>query len=415
MPEINLDFRKSNNKHFYPLFWDKHRYLVLRGGSGSGKSHFAAQKIIYRCLTDGIRHKFLILRKTQGSVRKSCFALIGDYLEKWGIQHEKIDLYIKFEGCELIFSGLDDPLKIKSIERVTGVFMEEATEFTLRDFMQLDLRLRGKFGTYKQIILAFNPEGGKLAWIFKKFFDIKNEDAFLDHSTWRDNKFIDKKYTEIVLKSGDATFLKIYDKGEWAELRNKIYSNYEKRKLNIVDVLRRADTIYAAIDFGFNNPCVFLLIAEMDTDVYVLKEYYKNKITNNTFINDVSTMLYKIEVEYNKTVNEQTEDKLSFQKTLQIYPDSAEPDRIKEFANAGWRVTPANKRVKDGIDETKRRHIIIDTECVNTCDEIGVYSYIEDKDGNVLEEPVKFKDHCMDCLRYGVYSHMQRGIVLYVS
>ena len=33
--------RETNNETFLPLFADRHRYLVLKGGGGSGKSIFA--------------------------------------------------------------------------------------------------------------------------------------------------------------------------------------------------------------------------------------------------------------------------------------------------------------------------------------------------------------------------------------
>ena len=56
-----------------------------------------------------------------------------------------------------MFTGMDDPEKLKSIEGVTGVWMEEATEFTQEDFEQLDLRLRGVTAYHKQITLTLNP------------------------------------------------------------------------------------------------------------------------------------------------------------------------------------------------------------------------------------------------------------------
>ena len=31
------DFRATNNAHFLPLLFNRHRYLVLKGGGGSGK------------------------------------------------------------------------------------------------------------------------------------------------------------------------------------------------------------------------------------------------------------------------------------------------------------------------------------------------------------------------------------------
>ena len=37
--------RETSNETFLPLFADRHRYLVLKGGGGSGKSIFAGRKI----------------------------------------------------------------------------------------------------------------------------------------------------------------------------------------------------------------------------------------------------------------------------------------------------------------------------------------------------------------------------------
>ena len=42
--------RRTSNDVFLPLFHDSHRWLVLMGGAGSGKSNFAARKVIERCM-----------------------------------------------------------------------------------------------------------------------------------------------------------------------------------------------------------------------------------------------------------------------------------------------------------------------------------------------------------------------------
>lgn len=38
--------RETNNEAFLPLFFDQHRYLVLKGGGGSGKSIFVGRKVL---------------------------------------------------------------------------------------------------------------------------------------------------------------------------------------------------------------------------------------------------------------------------------------------------------------------------------------------------------------------------------
>lgn len=48
----------------------------------------------------------------------------------------------KLTGSDMIFRGLDDVEKLKSVAKVTRVWFEEATEGEKGDHDQLDLRLR---------------------------------------------------------------------------------------------------------------------------------------------------------------------------------------------------------------------------------------------------------------------------------
>ena len=93
-----------------------------------------------------------------------------------------------------------------------------------------------------------------------------------------------------------------------------------------------------------------------------------------------------------------------------IYADTAEPARIEEIARAGFNIFPSDKSVKDGIDFCKRGKRYITKNSVNLIKEIEAYKHKEDKDGNVMEDPVKFNDHLMDARRYALYNH-HKGVV----
>ena len=182
------------NEVYYPLYRDKRRYLVLYGGAGSGKSVFAAQKILVRMLTEQ-PHRFLVVRKVARTLRFSVFSLFQDMIAQWNLtplfKINKSDMTITcINGNQIIFAGLDDVEKLKSIAGVTGIWIEEASELEERDFHQLDLRLRGPTKHYKQIILTFNPISA-LHWLKKVFFDFKKENATVVKSIYKDNKFID--------------------------------------------------------------------------------------------------------------------------------------------------------------------------------------------------------------------------------
>ena len=46
----------------------------------------------------------------------------------------------------------------------------------------------------------------------------------------------------------------------------------------------------------------------------------------------------------------------------------------------------------------------VTAESANGIKELRSYSWKKDKDGNVIDDPVKFNDHFCDAIRYGSYS-----------
>ena len=391
MKQINLIGYPDNfhNKHFLPLLENKNRYLVLCGGGGSGKSRFVALKILDRFLFESVNHRLLLIRKTLPSLRRSSFQLIHDYIRLWNLESScnisKFNMSIENlqNKNQIIAAGMDDPEKLKSIERVTGVWIEEATELTYDDFTQIDLRLRGDLGTYKQIILSFNPID-ESNWIKKIFFDRTKEDTLIDHSTVEHNQFIDTDYKKVLdrLKEEDRNKYNIYRLGLWGRLENIIYSNW-----NVVDKLPESfDEMIYGLDFGFNNPNTLVEIGVKDQNVYLRELLYQPGLTNQDLISKL--------------------EKFVKNRNCSIYADSAEPARIEEIKRAGFNVYPSNKSVSDGIDFVKRIKLNIESGSDNIVKEISQYSYKKDKNGNILEEPVKFMDHAMDAIRYALYTHM---------
>ena len=74
---------ETSNETFLPLFEDTSRYLLLKGGGGSGKSVFAGRKILERAIHEG-NHRFLVCRKVGRTLRNSCFQqLIGEIKEHY--------------------------------------------------------------------------------------------------------------------------------------------------------------------------------------------------------------------------------------------------------------------------------------------------------------------------------------------
>ncbi len=357
---------------------------------GSGKSVFAAQKLILRVIagmhTNTVQ-KFMCLRKTAPAARKSVYALLEDILKQWNIYPivipNKVEMSFMFpNGSIIMCGGLDDPDKLKSIHGITGFWLEEPNELRKEDFTQVNLRLRGLTNTYKQIILSFNPVS-RLLWLYQHFFDKKVDSSIILHTTYKDNRFIDNEYKKMLeaLKEEDRTTYEVYALGLWGSLDNLVYPTNWK-EVNKFPTPER--TIYGC-DFGFNAPTSIVEIGLRGDGTYIKERLYKPKMTNNDLIRWMK----------NNIAN-----------AGHIYCDSAEPARIQEMRREGINAIPADKSVKDGIDFVRRQKLFITSDSINILKEIQTYKYKEDKTGLVLEEPVKAFDHAMDAIRYGLYTHL---------
>jgi phage terminase large subunit len=166
-------------------------------------------------------------------------------LEEYEVKYypNKSDLFIKFRSKygdwnTLLFYGLDDTEKLKSIKGLTMIWVEEATEISEKDFVQLDLRLRDPTPFYKQIIMTFNPDETKALWLKKKFFGElpdkytgpgKKANSYLHHSTLEDNPIqsVREEYKSVLLDL-DETHSKIYRYGIWAAAKGRIFFWPEK-------------------------------------------------------------------------------------------------------------------------------------------------------------------------------------------
>ena len=96
----------------------------------------------------------------------------------------------------------------------------------------------------------------------------------------------------------------------------------------------------------------------------------------------------------------------NFSKSLVMWCDSAEPDRIKMLRKAGYKAVPVKKEpnsVKAQIDHLKQHKIHIHPSCVNTLKEIQQWKWRKDEKTNTYtDEPVNFFDDAMAMLRYSI-------------
>ncbi len=262
---------ESSNFAYIPLYMDKSRYLVLKGGGGSGKSIFAGRKILERCC-EGRAHKFLVVRKVARTIRESCFAQmrsqISSHFERSDFEINKTDMTIKHKnGNSIVFSGLDDVEKLKSIYGITDIWIEEATELSESDFNQLDIRCREKPSDYSQIILTFNPVS-ILHWIKRRFFDNKPLNCTVHESTYKDNRFLTNEAISVLkgFERSDPYYYSVYCLGEWGVTGRTVFD-----KELVTERLRQAGSFKTyRFDYTISN------------DIYTMEP----RITNIRLVED---------------------------------------------------------------------------------------------------------------------------------
>lgn len=260
--------KSESNDIFFPLFFDEHRYLVLMGGGGSGKSIFAGRKVIERCCAEA-GHRWLVVRKVAKTLRESCFRqltdqLYGAYPHMAG-QINRGDMRIELtNGSEILFAGLDDVEKLKSIYDITGIWIEEASELTEGDFNQLDIRLRGQTKYYKQIIISFNPVS-IVHWLKKRFFDFTPRDAVISRTTYKDNRFLDSDAINVLegFRDTDPYYYTVYCLGQWGVLGKSVFAA-DKVTERLALILPPVETGFFGEDGGWQKSSEgFIRIYEM--------------------------------------------------------------------------------------------------------------------------------------------------------
>lgn len=411
-----MNIEVQANPCFKEVDNSKKRYIVMKGSAGSGKSVDTAQNYILRLMQDKGRN-LVAMRKSDITNRDSTFAeLTGAVYRMFG---DKSDLYWKINrspqmltcrsnGNQIIFRGMNDDRqreKLKSITfpkgKLTDVWLEEATEFTQADLEIIDDRLRGELpeGQFYQIRMTFNPVN-KNHWIKKVFFDIPDPNVLTHHSTYLTNRFIDDAYKQRMerRKKVDPEGYQIYGLGEWGEIGGLILHNWEPQDIsqNINDY----DDFAIGQDFGFNHANAILLLGWKDGDIYILRELYGFEKDTAEWIAEANNA--------------------GVPKNRVMWCDSAEPDRIKMWKDAGYRAKGVDKggsagSVKAQIEWLKGstdpndkskvigRKIYVHPSCTNTIKELQQWKWKrDDRAGEYLDQPVPFQDDAMAALRYGV-------------
>ena len=397
------------NKIYIPHLKNLSRIQIFFGGSASGKSKFLAQRCVLDLLRGG--RNYLICRAVGRTLRKSVFNEINKVISQFGVRDlftiNKSDMFITCaNGYQIIFTGLDDTEKVKSITpekgAITDIFIEEATEIERNQVKDLLKRQRGgSEETPKRLTLAFNPIL-QTHWIYEEYFssigwvedqkEHTTSELSILKTTYKDNRFLTLDDVKDLENEKDPYYHNVYTLGNWGVLGNVIFTNWRSEDLSGMR-LQWANRRHG-LDFGFSSDPAAVVITHYDRmrkTIYVYDELYERGLTNDLLAAEVSERIAQDDIKC----------------------DSAEPKSIAELRRYGINARPAVKgkdSILHGIQWLQQQTIIIDSRCVNMRNELQQYKWEEDKDGNAIRRPVDRNNHLIDALRYAYEDEARGGL-----
>ncbi|MEN2467955.1 PBSX family phage terminase large subunit [Ornithinibacillus sp. JPR2-1] len=408
---------KEVNPHFENFLFDwKQKFQFLVGGYGSSKSYHTALKIILKLLEE--KRTALVVREVYETHRESTYSLFEEIIEEMDLSNRikctTSPLQVRFpNGSKIIFKGMDKPMKLKSINNVSLIWLEECSEIKYAGFKELIGRLRHpKLSLH--MILTTNPvdEGN---WTYSHFF-IKNkgqedeitilddevlyekrtvvvDDTYYHHSTADDNLFLPQSYVQELEKTKvyDLDLYRVARKGRFGVSGTKVLPQFETRPHD--EVMATINAIYkplyrAGMDFGFeesHNALVRMAIDDKEKILYIYWEYYSKGKTDVEIADDLKEFT-------------QTKEK--------VKGDSAEPKTIYYLQKRGMNISGAHKPKGSRLQNTKKvkrfTKIVCSNNCPNTIRELKNLTYKKDRNGNTIYDEFNIDPHTFSAIWYGL-------------
>lgn len=252
----NIDITEHIAGVYEPLHADikanAHQYYNLPGGRGSCKSSFVSLEIVSGIMGDfsGLSNA-IVFRRFASTMRESVFSQIAWAIAELGVSHlwrgsvSPMQYTYIPTGQQIIFRGLDDPSKLKSIKprrsNFRYVWFEEFSELSgmnfVRSVMQSVVRGQGDFTVFR----SFNPPISKANWA-NAFIALPDDRAVTLHTSyldippeWLGESFI---YEAERLKTVNETAYRHEYLGEATGSGGEVFANITEQTINDTDISR---------------------------------------------------------------------------------------------------------------------------------------------------------------------------------
>jgi phage terminase large subunit len=370
---------------FEDLLNPDYRNYVFQGASRAGKSY----NIVLWMVIDLLNKEnkvYSIVRKTLPALKASILRDLKEILMKLDLYDSNkwhtVDGYVEIGSNIIEWFSLDLEERVRGRKRDL-CFINEATEITFEEYVQLNLR------TTERMIMDFNPSLWQ-SWLY----DLENQsDTFYTIVTYQDNPFLSKIQVEEIekLRTRDPNLWRVFGLGQKGIPTRVVFSHQQ-----IYDELpQEAKLLGYSVDFGYEDPCTLLQTYKIGESIYCKELLYLRNITIPDFI-------YKIK-------------DLGINLTDDFICDSANPQAISEMSRAGINAKPVKKdTILSGIDQIKRHNLFVHKDSINLLDELNSYVWKKDKNNKNIDEPEDHHNHLLDPLRYILQMKVMRNTGVYV-
>jgi phage terminase large subunit len=397
-------------------FWDVYKIIKsnafthywFKGGRGSTKSSFISICIVLMLLKDR-ESNTIVFMKYGKHLRDGVYNQIT-----WAINELGLAPYFKFqlsplmiiykptEQC-IMFRGLDDATKIKSIKPKKGLYkqiwFEELELFDGMEEIRKTTQSLMRGGTGFNVFYSYNPPISINNWVnMESMKPQKNryvhESNYLDVPTdWLGEEFLIE--ADILKQLNERAYRHEY-MGEAVGTGGNIFENV-KSEVITDELIETFDCIREGIDFGFAT----------DPFTWVKSHYDKTRMT--LYIYD--------EIYRHGLSNEHAFELIKPRNQVEIIADCAEPKSIADLKNRGLKIKGAVKgadSIRFGVRFLQSlKTIIIDPiRCPKTLHEMLNYEYERNKQGEFKSGYPDKDNHIIDGLRYSLekYALSKKGL-----
>jgi PBSX family phage terminase large subunit len=374
------------------------RLNVWEGAVRSGKTLASILRWLEFC-ADGPPGEFLMVGKTERTLRRNVLNPMFEILSPADYDLKTGSGELRIWKRKIYLASANDERSEALIRGLTlaGAYDDEITLNPESFFTMLLSRLSVPGAKFMG---TTNPDS-PLHWFKAKYL---NRAADLNlrsfHFSLRDNPYLDPEYIAALEAEYTGMWRARYIDGLWTMAEGAIYDMWNPAAMTFKTLPAPAERYCIGIDYGTANPTAFLLLAECQGRLYVLREYYydgrakQRQKTDAEYAQDLKTFIG------NTT-------------PWAVVPDPSAASFIAQMRKSSiGPIRQADNSVLDGVRNVASwltsGRLLVHESCTSLCGELASYVWDPSKQAKGEDAPLKENDHACDALRYALQTLYRR-------